>query len=158
MEQSDRVPPRSHANMPGVFELDDKEYMRLLDVAFSKLPSPSAATSDFAIPTADVLVQGNKTFIRNIASIADKARRKQEDIARYLSRELAVPSGIEAQQLMISGRFSAEEINKHVRRYFEVYVVCAECHKPDTRLERAGRGMLYLVCEACGARYGIKSY
>ena len=103
-------------------------------------------------------MQGNKTIIKNVAAIADKARRKPEEIAKYISKELAVPSNIEEQQLVMNGKFSNEELNKRVKRYFDVYVICNVCHKPDTHLESAGRGMAYIICEACGARYGVKNY
>jgi translation initiation factor 2 subunit 2 len=138
--------------------LNDNEYSALLDRAFSKLPSLAAEHSDFVIPSVDSIVQGAKTVIRNISAIADKARRNVSDISRYLSKELGVPVGIEEQRLVLNGRFSTEDLNARIKRYFEVYVICRECHKPDTHLEGAGRGMFYLVCEACGARYAVKNY
>ncbi len=139
-------------------DLTDEEYSKLLDRAFSKLPELAAEHSDFVIPTVDSMVQGSKTIIRNVNAIADKARRTVADIARYLSKELSVPVNMEEQRLVMNGRFSNEELNTRIHRYFELYVICRECHKPDTHLEGAGRGMFYLVCEACGARYGVKNY
>ncbi len=138
--------------------MSDEEYARLLDRAFEKAPKLATEISDFKIPKTDIIIQGNKSIIRNLSAIADKARRDPNDIARYMSKELAVPVNIEEQRLIISGKFREEEINKRITRYFEVYVICKECHKPDSHLETAGRGMFYFVCEACGARYGIKSY
>jgi translation initiation factor 2 subunit 2 len=136
----------------------DEEYTRLLDRAFSKMPNLVAESSDFAIPTVDSIVQGNKTIIRNIAVISDKARREPADVARYVSKELAVPVNLEEQRLVINGKFTNDDLNKRVRRYFETYVICKECRKPDSHLESAGRGIFNFVCEACGARYGVKHY
>lgn len=141
-----------------VIEINDKEYSELLDRAFSKLPALEAEKSDFVIPTVESMVQGNKTIIRNMAAIADKARRDVSDIARYLSREFGVPTSMEDQRLVLTGKFAQEQLDKEMHKYFETYVICRECHKPDTHLENAGRGMLMLVCEACGARYGLKNY
>lgn len=135
----------------------EEEYEKFLDRAFSKLPKLSVEKSDFVIPNADVLVQGTKSIIRNLLAIADKARRKPEDIARYISKELSVPVSIDEQRLTVNGKFPPDEINRRIRRYFEIYVICKECHKPDTHLESAARGM-YLVCEACGTRYWVKNY
>ena len=132
--------------------------MKLLDRAFENAHSLASGGSDFVIPKADSLVQGGKTVLRNINLVSDRARRDPKDIGRYVSRELGVPVSIEDSRLVISGRFSNDDIDKRIRRYFETYVVCRECHKPDTRLEGAGRGMFYLVCEACGSRYGVKNY
>lgn len=138
--------------------MSDDEYTQLLDRAFAKMPKLAENVSDFKIPLAEALVQGNKTIIRNLSVIADKARRPPGDIARYMSKELAVPVSIEENRLLLSGKFQSDDINKRITRYFEVYVICKECHKPDSHLETAGRGMFQFVCEACGARYGIKSY
>lgn len=138
--------------------MEEQEYTKLLDTAFEKMPHGSEEKSDFVIPSADILMQGSKTIVRNIVAILDKARRKPQDLSRYLSKELGVPVDSEDQRIIINGKFSADEVNKRISRFFELYVVCKECGKPDSHLESAGRGMLYFVCEACGARYGVKNY
>ncbi len=132
--------------------------MKMLDRAFEKMPKLAAEVSDFKIPVVDSISQGNKTIIRNVAQIADKARRNQDEIARYLSRELAVPANMESSGLVINGKFKQEELTPRIKKYFDTYVICKECKKPDSRLEVAGRGMFMFICEACGSRYGIKSY
>jgi translation initiation factor 2 subunit 2 len=132
--------------------------MKLLDRAFANARDLASNASDFVIPKVDSLIQGNKTIIRNLGVLADKARRDPKEMARYISRELGVPAGVEELRLIISGKFQAAELDMRIQRYFETYVICKECHKPDTKLERAGRGMLYLMCEACGSRYGVKNY
>ncbi|MGI0100793.1 MAG: translation initiation factor IF-2 subunit beta [Candidatus Micrarchaeaceae archaeon] len=137
--------------------MSEEEYEKLLDRAFSKLPNLSTERSDFVIPEADILNEGSKTLIRNISIIADKARRNPSDIARYIGKEFSVPVNVEEQRLIINGRFSADEIQRRIRKYFEMYVVCKECKKPDTHLEQAEKGM-NLICEACGARYWVKNY
>ncbi|MGC8568135.1 MAG: hypothetical protein ACP5RP_02980 [Candidatus Micrarchaeia archaeon] len=138
--------------------MSDEEYYRLLDNAFSKLSTLSKENVDFVIPKPNVIVQGGKTDIRNISEIADKARKKPAEIARFLSKEFGVPALIDKQSLVLNGRFSEEDIEKKITRYFEIYVICRECHKPDTHLENAGHGLLYIVCEACGAKYSVKTY
>jgi translation initiation factor 2 subunit 2 len=138
--------------------LGDEEYMKLLDRAMASIHSLTSDSSDFTIPKADSFVQGSKTIVKNIGIIADRARRSQQEFARYISKELGVPANIEQQGLVINGKFQQADLDKRIQRYFEVYVICRECHKPDTRLEGAGRGMFYLICEACGSRYGVKNY
>jgi len=136
--------------------LSEDEYVKLLDRAFSKLPNLTLDKTDFVIPDADVLNEGTKTIIRNMALISDRARRNGADIARYLGKEFSVPVNMEEQRLILNGKFPADEINRRIKRYFELYVICKECKKPDTRLENAEKGM-YLICEACGARYWVKN-
>ncbi len=131
--------------------------MELLERALNKIPELSVEKSTFIVPESETFVQGNKTILKNILNLSDKARRKSEDISKYLTKELGVPINNDGQQLIISGKFSNDEINRCIKRYFDVYVICRECHKPDTQTDTEGRGMLYVVCKACGARYGVKS-
>lgn len=137
--------------------MSEEEYKQLLDRAFSKMPNLSAERSDFVIPKADVLTEGTKTIVRNIMQIADTGRRSAQEIGRYISKELSVPVSVEEQRLIINGRFQQDNVDGKIKKYFEVYVVCRECHKPDTHLESGDKGV-YLSCEACGARYWIKGY
>jgi translation initiation factor 2 subunit 2 len=134
------------------------DYDELLDKAFSELPALSVEKSDFVVPEADSLVQGGKTILKNIDQIADKARRSKDEIAKYLTKELAAPVSLYEHTMEISARVQSAELNSKIRRFFEAYVICKECHKPDTHIEGRERGYVTISCEACGARYTIKSY
>ena len=133
-------------------------YEQLLDRAFAELPNLSTEKSDFQIPLADSLVQGNKTIVKNIDQIADKARRDKSEIAKYLTRELAAPVSLTAHGMEISAKVNANTLNEKIKRFFVAYVICKECGKPDTRMEGRDRGYVNIICEACGARYTVKSY
>ncbi len=134
------------------------DYQQLLDKAFAELPTLSVEKSDFVIPTVDALVQGSKTIVKNIDQIADKARRPKPDIAKYLTKELAAPVNATGSTLEISTKVNTQTLNAKIQRYFETYVICKECHKPDTHFDGRDRGYVTIVCEACGARYTVKSY
>ena len=133
-------------------------YEQLLDRAFAELPALSVEKVDFQIPVADSLIQGSKTVLKNIAQIADKARRSKEDIAKYLTKELAASTSLSGSGLDINTKVNAPALNQKIKAYFEAYVICKECHKPDTHFGGRDRGYVTIVCEACGARYTIKSY
>ncbi len=122
------------------------------------LPKLSVENVDFKIPEADALIQGNKTMIKNVAQIADAARRGKEDIAKYLTKELAAPISIDGTTLNISARIQTGQLNEKIKRYFETYIICKECHKPDTKVAETQRGYVVIVCEACGAIYTVKNY
>ncbi|MGC8675977.1 MAG: translation initiation factor IF-2 subunit beta [Candidatus Micrarchaeia archaeon] len=135
----------------------EAKYERLLDRAFASLPnSTNAATADFAIPSVDSMVQGTKTIIRNFSQIASIARRKPELIERFFVKELGTPASIDGQTLVINAKFQPNVLNDKLKKYFETYVICKECHKPDTHIESTERGYEVIVCEACGARYTVK--
>jgi len=136
----------------------DTNYEKLLDRAFEKLPSLSAENVDFKIPAPDSMIQGAKTILKNFGQIVDVARRDKAEVAKYMTKELAAPVSIEDQRLLISAKVHSDVINQKIKKYFDTYVICRECHKPDTHVESATRGFITIVCEACGARYSIKHY
>jgi translation initiation factor 2 subunit 2 len=133
------------------------DYEQLLDKAFVLLPELSVEKADFKVPEPDVLIQGNKTIIKNISQIADTARRTKDEIAKYLTKELAAPITTDDQRLTILAKISANTINEKIKRYFELYIICKECHKPDTHVQLVDRGYTTIVCEACGAKYTVKN-
>ncbi len=133
-------------------------YEELLDRAFAKLPTLSEEKVDFKIPDAESLIQGSKTIVKNFGFIVGVARRTNDEIAKYLTKELAAPVSIEDQKLVINAKIPSATLNTKVKKYFETYIICKECHKPDTHVGGAERGYLTIVCEACGARYTVKHY
>ena len=132
-------------------------YEELLEKAFKQLPDLSVEKIDFKIPEADSLIQGNKTIVKNISQIADTARRDKEDIAKYLTKELAAPVTVDDQKLSIMTKITPNALNEKIRKYFQLYIVCKECHKPDTHILKIDRGYTTIVCEACGAKYTVKN-
>lgn len=132
-------------------------YEQLLDKAFAELPNLAEEKVDFKIPQADSMIQGNKTQLRNIAQIADVARRSKEEIAKYLTKELAAPVTVDGNTLTILAKIPANTLNDKVHRYFELYIICKECHKPDTHVQMIDRGYTTIACEACGAKYTVKN-
>ena len=132
-------------------------YEQLLEKAFTQLPELSEEKIDFKIPEVDSLVQGSKTIVKNISQIADVARRNTAEIAKYLTKELAAPITYDDQKLTILAKISQNTLNEKVKRYFELYIICKECHKPDTHVLLIDRGYTTIVCEACGAKYTVKN-
>lgn len=129
-----------------------------MDRAYSKMPALSEEKSDFKIPVVDSMIQGNKTQIKNIAQIADVARRGRDEIAKYLTRELAAPISSDGTMLVIGAKISPNVLAEKIKKYFEMYIICKECHKPDTHVQGVERGYMTIVCEACGARYTVKNF
>ncbi len=132
-------------------------YEQLLEKAFDLLPGLSEEKVDFKIPEADSLIQGNKTIVKNMTQIADVARRNKAEIAKYLTKELAAPITYDDQKLTVLAKISQNTLNEKIKRYFELYIICKECHKPDTHVQLIDRGYTTIVCEACGAKYTVKN-
>ena len=133
-----------------------EDYNKLLDRALEQVPKAVLESSRFQIPEADVSIVGNRTILRNFRGIASTLNREPEHLIKYLLRELGVAGNLEGTQAVFQGKFSKTAVGGRIRHYAEEFVLCRECGKPDTRLERRER-VYMLRCEACGARTSVRS-
>ena len=133
------------------------EYKQLLEKARKSLPESVFEKQRFDILKAIGHIQGNRTILSNFLQIAVILRREPEHLLKYILRELATPGEIKKSGSVIIGtKISASRINEKIWQYANVFVLCLECGKPDTKIEKDG-SILFLKCAACGARHPIKS-
>lgn len=129
------------------------DYDSLLKRALDLLPEKRVVkTSRFTPPVLISFIQGNKTIIRNFKEICEAIRRDESVVAKYFSRELAIPTKVDGTFLVLQGKFDEKSLNERLSYFIRKYVMCKECSQPDTRLESEGRGITIMICEACGAR------
>ncbi|MFH1285624.1 MAG: translation initiation factor IF-2 subunit beta [Candidatus Micrarchaeota archaeon] len=131
-------------------------YEELLDRAVKNMPKKAARAERFEVPLVDSFMQGNKTIIKNFDFIASTLRRDPQMIARYLSKQLAIPVGVEGKQLILNGKFNFRMLNERIKTFVDSYVICKECKKPDTNIVEHERSIKLLICESCGARSPVK--
>lgn len=129
---------------------DPFDYETLLERAKKKLPHTLESHDRFKVPEPDVMVEGKTTVIRNFGEIADMLRREPEHILGYLLRELGTAGTLEGQRVVFKGKVAAAQIADRLASYVDEYVLCSECHRPDTKIIKDGR-VLILSCETCGA-------
>jgi len=130
-------------------------YEQLLDRALEQIPKTVFESARFQIPEAEVVMVGSRTIIRNFKAIATAVNREPEHFMKYLLRELGAAGGTQGVQAIFQGKFSNAIVDERIRRYVEEFVLCRECKKPDTKLERRER-VYILRCEACGARTSVR--
>jgi len=133
------------------------EYKDLLKKAREKLPKSAFERERFEVPKVLGHIQGNRTIISNFLQVTDVIRREPKHMLKYILRELATPGEIKKSGSVIIGtKVPASRINEKVRKYVDEFVLCTECGKPDTKLEKEG-DLIFLKCMACGARNPVKS-
>ena len=130
-------------------------YEKLLDRAIEQVPKAVFESARFQIPEVEAAIVGNRTILKNFKIIATAFNREPEHLMKYLLRELGAAGDIQGTQAGFQGKFSAANIQERVRRYAEEFVLCKECNRPDTRLEKRER-IYILRCEACGARTSVR--
>ena len=130
------------------------DYDKALERAYAALPKKTEAFERFEVPPAEVLVQGNKTIIKNFEALISKLRRDPKHLAKYLSKELAAPGNMESGRLILNRKISDRAINEKLKAYVDLFVICKQCRRPDTKLMEHER-LFTMVCEACGARGAV---
>ncbi|OIO63760.1 translation initiation factor IF-2 subunit beta [Candidatus Woesearchaeota archaeon CG_4_10_14_0_2_um_filter_33_10] len=132
------------------------DYEKMLKKARKELPEIISKKERFEIPKVIGHIQGNKTIISNFNQIADVIQRNPEHLLKYILKELATPGDLKSTGLLIGSKVSAVRINEKIKQYVDIFVMCPECRRPDTKLVKEGN-ITYLECLACGARRPVKT-
>mgnify|MGYP001585095652 FL=1 len=132
------------------------DYEQLLKKAKKSLPEVQSSKERFEIPKVSGHIEGNKTIINNFFAIVKAFNRNQDKLLKYLQRELATPAQIDGQRLILGRKINSDFINKKIEEFAIDFVLCKECHKPDTQIIKDGR-VSFLKCTACGAKYPLRA-
>ena len=126
----------------------------MLKKAKEKLPKVQSKSERFEVPKVKGHVEGNKTIIVNMYTIIDLIARKAEHVLKYLQRELATAAYFEGKRLVFGRKLASKMINEKLKKYVEIFVLCSECSKPDTKL-LVEEGKQIKKCMACGHKSGV---
>lgn len=132
------------------------DYESLLNKAMEKAPKKEGTGKRFKMPQVSSEIQGSKTLVKNIAEIASGMRREEDHVSRSLLKALAAPGSVQNGVLVIQAKVPRDTIQKKVEEYAKQFVFCKVCGEPDTKMEKSDR-MIFLKCEACGARNPAKA-
>jgi len=135
---------------------EDYDYQSLLKRVREKLPESASTRERFQIPEPDMLYEGKQSILKNFGDIADIMNREPGQILTYLLREVGTAGNLDGRRVVFKGRVPLKQLQDRMNSYVETYVLCSECRRPDTKLEKEGR-TLVLKCEACGAHRPIRA-
>ncbi len=132
------------------------EYEDMLRRAMEMKPDTISESERFEIPEPDILVIGNRTMIRNFGEICKTIGRDPKHFAKFLSREFAAPVSLQDGKLEVNSRILKATVERKIREYYDEYLFCHQCGKPDTRIIR-DKKLAFLKCEACGAKRSVSA-
>ena len=130
-------------------------YESLLKRAQELLPQKSTAAERLEVPKVLGHIQGNRTVVSNFHNIADVIRRPVDHFLKYILKELATSGELSKSALIPGTKVPASRINEKIQQYLKDFVICPECKRPDTKLEREDN-VTFIKCSACGARHAVK--
>ncbi len=133
-----------------------QEYEKLVENAYAHLPETVSKEERFIIPKIRGHIQGNRTVISNFYQIADMLGRKPQHLLKFILKELAAPGELKKNGVILGSKIPAMRINEKIERYVELFVLCKECKKPDTKLLKEGN-FVFMKCMACGAKQSVQA-
>ncbi|MFH0815841.1 MAG: translation initiation factor IF-2 subunit beta [Methanobacteriota archaeon] len=133
-----------------------QDYNALLLRARSKIPQSMASGERVILPEPDIMVEGKNTVLKNFMDIVEAVRREPDHLLHYLLRELGTAGNVEGRRAILKRKLSDVQVRERLQTYYQMYVICTECNRPDSHLVKEDR-VLMLECEACGARRPVKA-
>ncbi len=130
------------------------EYDEMLERAYEDLPEILKEESRFQIPKIDSVVQGRVTVIQNFGELIKTLNRSPDILSKYFLGEMGTGGEFDTARLVLKGQFRGPQLQDKLEAFVQSYVICPECHRPDTAIIQEKR-MSFLKCEACGARHSI---
>ncbi|PIN89178.1 translation initiation factor IF-2 subunit beta [Candidatus Pacearchaeota archaeon CG10_big_fil_rev_8_21_14_0_10_32_14] len=134
-------------------------YNKLLEKAYNevKLVQVSNSSERFEIPKIEGRIEGKKTILTNFNNIASYLRRNPDQFLKFLLKELATSGQIEGTWLVLNNKVPSVKINTKIEQFTKEFVLCKECGKPDTELQKdTNTGVTQKHCLACGAKYPVR--
>jgi translation initiation factor 2 subunit 2 len=135
--------------------MDEKDYLILLERAYTRIPEGFHETDRWKIPTARLEFEGKNTIIVNFKEIVDLIKRDEKHLFKAILQEVGTAGEIKGMKGILKGKQKQSTIDRLITNYCEKYVICETCKKPDTMIIKEGRSHI-LVCQACGTRHPIK--
>jgi len=130
-------------------------YDDLLKRACSQMPEVSTKRERLELPRLYINIVGMRTIISNFKEIADILDRDPQHILKFLTREMATAATFNDSRAIFSGKFKRDSFQRLLERYLQNYVICPVCKRPDTKIFKDKR-LIFLDCNACGARSSVK--
>ncbi len=127
----------------------------MLKKGAENLPKKTDFKERFEMPKVLGHIQGNRTVISNFVQIANAFGRPVEHMLKYILKELATPGELQNNLLILGTKIGSERINQKIQQYAEEFVICRECGKPDTKIEKEGE-FTFIKCMVCGAKKPVK--
>ncbi|KAI4291381.1 translation initiation factor 2 subunit 2 [Pancytospora philotis] len=127
-------------------------YHTLLTAAFEALNKTGEEEQSRIKLPLQVLRKSRKTFI-NVVEVATRLHRQPEHLAHFISKSLFADGTINKDgSLVLPGAFLQSNVERALRNFIEIYVVCKSCDSvDDTEIVKESK-LFFLRCERCKAR------
>ena len=129
----------SSMNIAGLVPVDDPSYRYRMPKLMAKVEGRG---------------NGIKTVITNVADIGLALHRDPTEITKFFGCELGSQTSFSVDRHIVNGAHTAPDLQNHLSRYIENFVLCKECRLPETEY-KIKSGLISQKCAACGAKCDV---
>jgi len=97
---------------------------------------------------------GIKTVIVNCVDIGNSLNRDPSEVCKFFGTELGSQTSYAADRAIVNGAHADADLQKHLCRYIEHFVLCKNCHLPETHY-KIKEGLISQKCLACGSKESV---
>ncbi len=134
------------------------DYNELLARAREEIPQDLRASDvRWEVPEPELAEEGSQTVLRNFNQIVQALRRDSSHFSAFLMKEIGTAARVDGERMLFKGKLGKRQFQGKIDSYVDAYVLCHECHKPDTVIEKDIQTRTNLLkCQACGARRPLR--
>jgi len=125
-------------NLAGTTPIDDPEYRYKMPAVYGKIEGSG---------------NGIKTNIPNISDVGLALHRNAGEVNKFFGCELGAQTTYneETDRAIVNGAHTDDTLQKLIRRYIDLFVLCPNCHLPETDYKIKNE-TIWHRCKACGAK------
>ena len=94
---------------------------------------------------------GIKTLLVNVNDVGLSLNREPAEVTKFFGCELGAQTifSAETDRAIVNGAHTAQDLQVHLSRYIENFVLCTNCRLPETHY-KIKSGIISQKCLACG--------
>lgn len=125
------------------------QYFNLLNKAMEILNRTREEESERLKLRLSVVRKNRRTYV-NIVEVANRLNRQPEHLMHFIAKSLYTDGSINKEgQLVLTGSYLQSAIEKVLRQFIELYVVCKSCENVEETYIVKENKLYFLKCDKC---------
>lgn len=128
---------------------------KLMDRLYDQLAEHRIRNAKLTVCRPKVSSANRRTFVQNFDTMCEKLNRPVLDVRKFFEAELNAVTTIDGNgNLVITGFFKQNGIEKILSNYIKQYILCSECKSADTTIFKENR-ITFIKCGRCLSKKAI---
>lgn len=129
--------------------MPELQYYNLLTTAMDILNKTREEENDRIKLSLRVIRKSRKTYV-NVVEVARQLNRQPEHLTHFISKSLFTEGTINKDgNLILTGSFLQSDVERALRHFIELYVVCKSCDSVDDTYIAKEAKLFFLKCNKC---------